>query len=240
MATDGERVYILTYDGVCHALSTLTGETVWRRSGERHKKPHALSDRLVILGDGENLIALDAEYGTEQWRTALSGHVQTPAVVDDSRAYVITQSEIQWCLDATTGEIRWRTDIGDTILEHPDSNDPLIPLGGGMLDSKPVTDGESLIVGIYKGIVELDAVDGRLLIYHPLDQRVHDPLFVGSEGERRLSGSVSNSGLIEYKLAANTAVKLRSTTFDMRNTVPAYADGVFYVTTESDGILAIT
>lgn len=240
VATDGERVYIPTYDGVCHALSIQTGETVWRLTGERHKKTPALSKGLVIFGDGEDLVALDAVCGTEQWRTALNGHVQTPAVVDDGRAYVITRGEKQWCLDATTGEILWHTDIGDTIREHPDSNDPLIPLGGGMLDSKPVTDGDSLIVGAYKGIVELDAVDGRLLGYHPLDQRVHDSLLITAEGERRLYGSVSDSGLIEYQLTSNTAVQLRSTTFDILNTVPAHTDGVFYVTTELDGILAVT
>ena len=239
VATDGERVYISTYDGVCHAVSAQTGETVWRLTGERHKKTPALSAGLVILGDGEDLIALDAECGSEQWRTALNDHVQTPAVVDDGRAFVITRSEKQWCLDATTGEVIWHTDIGESIREHPDSNDPLIPLGGGMLDSKPVTDGESLFVGIYKGLVELDAADGRLLNYYPLDQRVSDPLLVGAGGERRLYGSVSDSGLIEYQLTSNTAVQLRSTTFDI-NTAPAYANGVFYVTTELDGVSAVT
>jgi len=169
----------------------------------------------------------------------MNGHVQTPTVVDDGRVYVITRSENQWCLDATTGEVIWHTDIGETIRELPDSDDPLLPLGGGLLDSKPVTDGDSLIVGIYKGLVELNAVDGRLVAYHPLDQRVHDPLLVGAEDERRLYGSLSDSGLTEYKLTSNTAVGLRTTTFDI-NTVPAYADGVFYVTTELDGLFTIT
>ena len=240
VATDGERVYIPTHDGVCRALSVQTGETVWRLTGERHSKTPALSDGLVILDDGEDVVALDAECGTEQWRTALNGHVQTPVVVDEGRAYMITRSEKQWCLDATSGEVLWQIDIGETIREHPDSTDPLIPLGGGMLDSKPVTDGKSLFVGIYGGIVELDAVDGRLLGYHPLDQRVTAPLLVGAEGDRRVYGSVSNDGLIEYQLTSNTAVQRRSTTVEILNTVPAYAAGVFYVTTDVDGMLAVT
>ena len=107
------------------------------------------------------------------------------------------------------------------------------------MDSKPLTDGESLIVGIYKGLVELDAANGRLLGYYPLEQRVHDPLLVGTKRERRLYASISNSGLCEFRLTGDSAVQLRSTAQETLDTVPAYAAGVFYVTTELDGIFAV-
>jgi hypothetical protein len=237
---NGERVYVPTYHGVCHALAAQTGETVWRLQGERHKKTPALSDGMVILGDGEDLVALDAEHGIERWRATLNGHVQTPPVVDDGRVYVIARSADQWCLDVATGETLWHIDIGNTIHEHPDCESPLLPLGGGVLDSKPVTDGESLFVGIYKGLVELDALDGRLLGYHPLKCRVHDPLLIGDDRERRLYGSVSNSGVSGFQLTVDGAVELRSTAQGTQDTVPAYATGVFYIPTELDGIFAVT
>ncbi len=40
-------------------------------------------------------------------------------------------------------------------------------------------------------LFKLDAADGWLPNYYPLDARVHDPLLGGDESERRLYGSVS-------------------------------------------------
>lgn len=238
VTTDGERVYVQTYDGDCHALAAATGETVWHLDGQRHNKLPALSGGLVIRKDGESLAAVDAARGTERWRTGLDGRVLTPPVVDDGRVYVVTGSSEQWCLDAQTGERIWHVDIGAAIRERADIEDPLLPLGGSVLDSKPVTDGESLFVGIYKGLVEFDAADGRLLGYYPLGQRVHDPLLVGGNGERRLYSYVDD-GLTEFQLTTDRPLPLRSTVPDALDTAPAYASGVVYVSTALDGIFAV-
>lgn len=239
VAADDERVYVVTHDSVCYALVAQTGETAWQVSGERAKQTPALSGGVVILGDGEDLVGLDAARGTERWRTALNGHIETPPVVDGRRVYVITRSSQQWCLDTATGDIRWHTDIGEAIREHPDTDDPLYPLGGGVLDSKPVTDGDSLIVGIYMGLAELDAVNGRLLGYYPLGQRVRDPLLIGGEREGRLYGSVSSGGLTEIHLTRKGASVLQSGPQSTLSSVPAYTGGVFYVASNIGHVYAL-
>lgn len=238
VATDSEHVYVQTDDGDCRALDVVTGETVWHRDGQRHNKMAALSDRSVVRKDGDSLVAIDTTRGSERWRANLDCRVLTPPVVDGGRVYVITGSSDQWCLDAETGELLWHIDIGTKIREHPDTDDPLLPLGGAILDSKPVTDGESLLVGVYQGVVEIDAADGQLQSYYPLGHRVSDPLLIGESGEKRLYGYV-NDGITEYQLAEDAPSPLRSTVTDTLDAAPAYASGVFYVSTELDGVVAV-
>jgi len=238
--TDGERVYIQTDDGACYALDSGTGETIWRIDGERHNKLPALDAGLVIRKDGEALVALDAKHGTERWRTDVDGRVLTPPVVDDGRVYVVTGSSELWCLDSATGKVVWHINIDTAIREHPATSDPLLPVVGGVLDSKPVTDGESIFIGIYKGLVEIDAIDGRLLSYDLLDQRLYDPLLVGTDDERCLYGSVDTDGVTQFQLTPNGASWCRSSVPDALNTAPAYATGVLYISTELDGVFAIS
>jgi outer membrane protein assembly factor BamB len=240
VTADGVCAYIPAYDGDCYALSAETGETIWHFDGTRHHEIPALTEKVILLKESESLVALDVERGVAEWRADLSGRVRTPPVLTDDYVYIVDSSSVQWCLDTTTGQTVWHTDIGAAIREHSDTDDPLLPLGGGVLHGKPVTDGKSLVLGIYEGLVELDATDGRLLNYHAHNTRVHDPLLVSEVDDRRLYGHVPGKGMTEFKLTSQHASRLRCTGWETLQTGPAYTDGVLYVATELDGIHALT
>lgn len=65
------------------------------------------SSSAVIIGISGTVLALDCGTGNEVWRTSLKGSDFVNAVLHDDCVYAATKGEL-FCLDRTTGAIRWR------------------------------------------------------------------------------------------------------------------------------------
>jgi outer membrane protein assembly factor BamB len=65
------------------------------------------SSSAVIIGISGTVLALDCGTGDEVWRTSLKGSDFVNAVLHEDCVYAATKGEL-FCLDRTTGTIRWR------------------------------------------------------------------------------------------------------------------------------------
>ena len=83
------------------------------------------SSSAVIIGISGTVLALDCGSGNEVWRTSLKGSDFVNAVLHDDCVYAATKGEL-FCLDRTTGAIRWRnglTGLGRGLVTIASSGD---------------------------------------------------------------------------------------------------------------------
>jgi hypothetical protein len=65
---------------------------------------------LIFVGIGGTVLALDRRTGEEVWRTALKGTDFVNVAVQDGDLYATARGEL-FCLDPTTGNIRWQNPL---------------------------------------------------------------------------------------------------------------------------------
>lgn len=240
LKADDERLYLRTVDGTVRALSRRTGDERWQVPLDGAGPTPTVADGTVILVDGRDVLGVAVDGGERLWRTTLPANVRTPPVVHDGRAYLTAGTADQFCLSSASGETLWHVDVEEAIRSDPGTCDPLLPVGGRALSGKPVTDGASVFLGLYDGIVELDASDGSVNGYSPLDcGRVYDPLLAADGTDRRLYGSVRNGGFSEFLVGPDGVTGGRSFDGAVTNTVQSFAAGVFYVSEEGGSVRAI-
>ncbi|MER6501742.1 PQQ-binding-like beta-propeller repeat protein [Streptomyces sp. NPDC001455] len=122
-------VYVCSQDGVCYALSAVTGTVRWSTAtGERmgYTSP-VVSDGVVCVTDEiGTLYALGAEDGQEHWRYRRGSPVRL--VADNGVVYGVDSAWLYnrganpstlFALDLGSGELLWRTDVFDRSLTHP-------------------------------------------------------------------------------------------------------------------------
>ncbi|MEU3521061.1 PQQ-binding-like beta-propeller repeat protein [Streptomyces sp. NPDC006654] len=122
-------VYVCSQDGVCYALSALTGTVRWSTAvGERmDSDPPVVSDGVVCVTDAiGRLYALGAEDGQERWRHRFDGPVRL--VADNGVVYGVDSAWLYnrganpaelFALNLASGELLWRTDVFDRAMTHP-------------------------------------------------------------------------------------------------------------------------
>ncbi len=128
----GGRVYGTGSDGNAFCLDARTGETVWTATvgkGGTNASP-LVADGVLVVPMG-HLIGLDAASGEKRWEQAEAKvkHSSPTAWRSAGRTFVLSRTgDDLACVDAKTGELRWRAECG----------------GGG--DSSPVAAGEWAVV----------------------------------------------------------------------------------------------
>jgi len=91
--------------------------------------PPAVVDGTVYVG-GEWLYALDARTGEKRWQKPL-GRAAAPAVSDGIVVVHRDAPREEFVgLDASTGEVQWRVDIGGTVYSWPTVADGTVYTGG--------------------------------------------------------------------------------------------------------------
>lgn len=88
------------------------GRLLWQRKPQRQFGVPALASGSVFLGDGHQLVALEAASGEERWRFAAIADTQisyAPAVADDS-VFVGPGDGRLYALSIADGRLRWQLD----------------------------------------------------------------------------------------------------------------------------------
>lgn len=131
----GDYVYFgsgYTYDGII-CVSAEDGQLIWRREfpAPVWGAPAFWAGRLYIgIGNGNfnesdpepfgEVCCLDPTDGRDIWRfTNVEDSVLTSIAVSDDRAVFGSRDGACYALNATTGELIWRADIGAPILSSP-------------------------------------------------------------------------------------------------------------------------
>ena len=130
-------VYVGSKDGFLYAVDARTGEEKWRfQTGDWVYSSPAVSDGMVFVGSRDrNLYAVDTATGQERWRFQTSdisqgyvhadepvgvflGVYSSPAVAAGA-VYFGAHDGNLYSLDATSGQERWRLELGDPVITSP-------------------------------------------------------------------------------------------------------------------------
>jgi outer membrane protein assembly factor BamB len=126
VASDG-IVYLGTTDGKFHAVDARDGAEVWTWAGPNPIYGEALvvGGRVSFLDDHCDLVCLKRKDGGILWRVALHGakapadksfnHRTAAPVEREGVVYVGSRDGAAYALDAGTGALRWRREVGSPV-----------------------------------------------------------------------------------------------------------------------------
>ncbi|MGY0504494.1 outer membrane protein assembly factor BamB [Luteimonas sp. e5] len=110
VVVDG-RVYAAAAGATVRAIDLASGQTLWSWSGDKNARyaggPGA-GDGLVVVGDldGE-VVALDADSGSERWRARVQNEVIAAPAVGGGLVFVRSNDGRVTAFDAASGQPRW-------------------------------------------------------------------------------------------------------------------------------------
>lgn len=116
LLTQDGRLYVTSYNGRLLALEATTGEILWERESSSYLSPILVGDYLFTVTEDSHVLALDALSGRVLWESAaLEGRSLTAPVFVDGHIALGDYEGYVHLLDARTGEIVGRREVGDTI-----------------------------------------------------------------------------------------------------------------------------
>ncbi len=65
---------------------------------------------MIVVGIGGYAVAIDRATGSEVWRTKLRGSDFVNVAIDERDVFASTRGRL-YCLDATTGTIKWENEL---------------------------------------------------------------------------------------------------------------------------------
>ena len=167
-----ERTGILPAEQWPKSLSDKQLNTEWRVSlGPSYSSPIVTADRVFVTETRnqktEVVSALDRATGklvwTRQWPGAMSvpffaaangSWIRSTPTLDRGELFVAGIRDVLVCLDANSGEVKWRVDF-------PQQTGAETPAFGCV--SSPLVDGEFVYLQAAGGFVKLDRKDGRIV-----------------------------------------------------------------------------
>ncbi|WP_129139258.1 outer membrane protein assembly factor BamB [Modicisalibacter coralii] len=119
LTRDG-RLYVTSYNGRLLALQATSGEILWEREASSYLSPALVGDFLFTVTANSHVMAIDAKSGRVMWESdALEGRSLTAPTFIDGRIAVGDYQGYIHLLDAESGELVGRTDLGDGISLTP-------------------------------------------------------------------------------------------------------------------------
>lgn len=116
LLTQDGRLYITSYNGRLLAMEATSGEILWERETSSYLSPLLVGDTLYTVTEGSHVLALDALSGRVMWESAaLEGRSLTAPVFVDGRIALGDYEGYVHLLDADSGEIVGRQEVGDTV-----------------------------------------------------------------------------------------------------------------------------
>jgi outer membrane protein assembly factor BamB len=171
-------LYLASMDHHVYAVDASTGELIWKSAtlnGAMVGSPAYDPAGQVIVGTfGSEVVALDAETGTENWRYDTEGWVWSGGVILDDAIYLGDLDGFVYSLNLTNGRQNWRIQPGGPIIGSPlltdgqlyisTENDTVyqVSLDGNVIDSFVV--GGTLYASPYKA--------GDLILIAPLNSDI--------------------------------------------------------------------
>lgn len=172
---DRERneLYVVSEDGVVHALSARTGALRWKSdsaAGATRKPVVLVKDALYVASDTDQVVALARDNGEVLWRYRreptdgyhVSGHAGL--TLDGNRLYAAFSDGMIVALDGADGRVIWER---DTALDFPPGE-----VGRGQrfvdVDTTPVRIGDVLYAASFSGgLYGLDPTSGSVASIRP-------------------------------------------------------------------------
>lgn len=186
-AIDGGSAYFGTRDGYLIALDLLTSLPRWKfdLDGYPVSSAPAVSDRMVFVGSGYAVYAIDADRGVERWSFPMSYAGESSPVVADGVVYVASKEHLVYALDAVSGEKIWSYRTDGLIYGSPTLSEEFVLVGGddgdifainretgllrwkytaasGVYSTISVDDGLVIVTLHDLSVIALDLQDGRL------------------------------------------------------------------------------
>jgi len=148
-----DRIFTTNYEGRVTAFDAIRGRRLWSVETEVNASAgvNGDADMLLIGTDNAELIALNAQDGTEKWRTKLSSEVAAISRISIGIGIARTIDGKVFAVDAESGEVLWQH---SNII-------PVLTLHGA---SRPVITGAKLFIGLDTGKLQAMALSqGRIL-----------------------------------------------------------------------------
>lgn len=118
--TQDGRLFVTSYNGRLLALEATSGKVLWERDESSYLTPLVVGNYLFTVNAASHVLAIDADTGRVMWDSdTLEGRSLTaPAFVDGNIAVGDYEGYIH-LLDASTGELTGRVELGDDGLSVP-------------------------------------------------------------------------------------------------------------------------
>jgi eukaryotic-like serine/threonine-protein kinase len=144
VAVVGRVVYLVSADGVVHAIDFGTGKELWTATtgAETHASP-SIVDGLLIVGANDGVHAFALANGHAAWSTPKTGLVRgCPAVVGHTAVFA-SDGGTATALDTRTGAVLWSTALGAPDNSSVAAADAVAVLGlqNGVVIALAVADG---------------------------------------------------------------------------------------------------
>ncbi|MBZ9567654.1 outer membrane protein assembly factor BamB [Modicisalibacter tunisiensis] len=120
LLTPDGRLYVTSYNGRLLALQATTGKILWSHDASSYLSPLLVGDFLFTVNADSHVLALDANSGRVMWESdALEGRSLTSPAFIDGRLAVGDYAGYVHLLDAESGKLVGRTELGDGISLTP-------------------------------------------------------------------------------------------------------------------------
>jgi eukaryotic-like serine/threonine-protein kinase len=267
--TDNGTLYVGGLDNNVYAFDVATGAERWRYTtgGQIYASPALVDDTLYIGSRDGGLYALDTATGEQQYLFQAQGEIwSSPAYADGNLFFASTQGYV-YALSAEGGDLLWETSIGASSRATTALADGMLFIGnadgdlfaleqatGATLAQTRISDATiESSVALYENTVYTVTLDGTLTA---LDFDVDETSFmprwsVNIGGPAYSSPSyadgmvyvVTEAGGLLYAFDAETGEELwryqTGEQGDWRASSPVLIDGVLFVASDSQGLLAL-
>jgi outer membrane protein assembly factor BamB len=113
-------LYYTDFDSI-FALSSINGNTLWQFKTHRSvNTSFAITKDILYVGIGQLIFAIDKTNGKEIWRYKPTGSPETNPIVENCIIYFGCDDSNLYALNAITGELIWKFDIGNQSGYDPD------------------------------------------------------------------------------------------------------------------------
>lgn len=265
--TDDGTLYVGGLDNNVYALDLATGVEKWRyeTGGQIYASPALVEDTLYVGSRDGGLYALDAATGEQQFVFQAQGEIWSSPAYQDSTLFFATTAGYTYALAAESGDLLWETSIGastrattalaDGVLFIGNGNGDLLALDqatGAILAQTRISDATiESSVAIHQSTVYSITLDGTLTALNFADNTFTPIWSINIGGPAYSSPSyaddmiyiVTEAGALLYAFDAATGEELwryqTGEQGDWRASSPVLVDGVLFVASDSQGLLAL-
>ena len=147
-AVVGERAFLLSNDGVVHALDLATGTVIWAANlgATTGSASPLVVAGLVVIGDSSGVVhALDTESGAKRWSRQVDGPIDGAAAAVGNLVLTATEAGSVYALDARTGAVTWQTTLAAGVTRSVTASADTVFVGAeGTLYALRLSDGSIL------------------------------------------------------------------------------------------------
>ena len=123
VSSDGQTVYIGSYDDNLYAVDATTGAVDWTfLTGDViNSSPTVGADGTIYVGSNDGSLYAVSPDGTEKWAFAAGGEIDSTAALgrDGSTVYIASFDGDLYAIDAATGHQDWAFTTGSAIASSP-------------------------------------------------------------------------------------------------------------------------